>query len=48
MLRGGVSLASGVKLLENEMQAIRAAAPDDIIMCASSEAILVRTAESGL
>jgi len=48
LLRGGVSLASGVKLLENEMQAIRAAAPDEVIMCASSEAILVRTAESGL
>ncbi len=48
LLRGGVSLASGVKLLENEMQAIRAAAPDDVIMCASSEAILVRTGESGL
>lgn len=48
LLRGGVSLASGVKLLENEMQAIRAAAPDDVIMCASSEAILVRTAQSGL
>ncbi len=48
MLRGGVSMASGVKLLENEMQAIRAAAPDEIIMCASSEAILVRTGESGL
>jgi len=47
-LRGGVSMASGVKLLENEMQAIRAAAPDEVIMCASSEAILVRTAESGL
>lgn len=48
MLRGGVSMASGVKLLENEMQAIRTAAPDDVIMCASSEAILVRTSESGL
>ena len=48
LLQGGVSLASGVKLLENEMQEIRAAAPDDIIMCASSEAILVRTDESGL
>lgn len=48
LLRGGVSVASGVKLLENELQAIRAAAPDDVIMCASSEAILVRTAESGL
>lgn len=48
LLRGGVSVASGVKLLENEMQAIRAAAPDDVIMCASSEGILVRTDESGL
>jgi predicted nucleic acid-binding Zn-ribbon protein len=47
-LRGGVSQASGVKLLENEMQEIRAAAPDAIIMCASSEAILVRTDQSGL
>lgn len=48
LLRGGVSVASGVKLLENELQAIRSAAPDDVIMCASSEAILVRTGESGL
>jgi predicted nucleic acid-binding Zn-ribbon protein len=48
LLRGGVSSASGVKLLENEMVAIRAAAPDDVIMCPSSDAILVRTAESGL
>jgi hypothetical protein len=48
LLRGGVSQASGVKLLENEMQEIRAAAPDAIIMCASSEAILVRTDQSGL
>lgn len=48
LLRGGVSLASGVKLLENEMQEIRAAAPDSVIMCASSEAILVRTDQSGL
>ncbi|MGV8877166.1 MAG: zinc ribbon domain-containing protein [Rhodoglobus sp.] len=48
LLRGGVSQASGVKLLENEMQEIRAASPDAIIMCASSEAILVRTDQSGL
>lgn len=48
LLRGGVSLSSGVKLLENEMQEIRAAAPDAVIMCASSEAILVRTDQSGL
>jgi len=47
-LRGGVSSASGVKLLENEMTTIRAAAPDDVILCPSSDAILVRTAESGL
>lgn len=48
LLQHGVSKASGVKLLENEMQAIRAAAPDDVIMCASSEGILVRTDESGI
>jgi predicted nucleic acid-binding Zn-ribbon protein len=48
LLRYGVSSASGVKLLENEMAEIRGAAPDDVIMCATSEAILVRTKESGL
>ena len=48
LLRGGVSSASGVKLLENDMATIRAAAPDDVILCPDSNAILVRTAESGL
>jgi predicted nucleic acid-binding Zn-ribbon protein len=48
LLRGGVSLASGVKLNENDMVSIRAAAPDDVIMCPDSNAILVRTGESGL
>lgn len=48
LLQHGVSRASGVKLLENEMQAIRAAAADEVIMCASSEGILVRTSESGI
>lgn len=48
MLRGGVSLASGVKLLEDELQKIRAAEPDDVLICPSSDAILVRTDESGL
>lgn len=48
LLRGGVSSASGVKLLENEMVTIRNAAPDDVLMCPDSNAILVRTAESGL
>ena len=48
LLRGGVSLASGVKLLEDELQKIRAAAPDDVLICPSSDSILVRTDESGL
>jgi len=47
-LRGGVSSASGVRLTESDMARIRAAAPDDVIMCPDSDAILVRTAESGL
>jgi predicted nucleic acid-binding Zn-ribbon protein len=48
LLRGGVSLASGVKLHEVDMVAIRAAAPEDVLMCPDSNAILVRTGESGL
>jgi uncharacterized protein len=48
LLRGGVSLASGVKLNENDMVVIRAAAPDDVLLCPDSNAILVRTGESGL
>jgi predicted nucleic acid-binding Zn-ribbon protein len=48
LLRGGVSLASGVKLLEDELQKIRAASPEDVLICPSSDAILVRTDESGL
>ncbi len=48
LLRGGVSSASGVKLLENEMAIIRSAAPDDVLICPDSQAILVRTGESGL
>ncbi len=47
-LRGGVSTASGVKLNSHDMQVIRAAAPDDVLLCPESSAILVRTAESGL
>ncbi len=48
LLQFGVSSANGVKLLENELQAIRAAAPDEVIICPSSDAILVRTKDSGL
>jgi uncharacterized protein len=47
-LRGGVSSASGVKLTEADLQALRQAAPDSVVMCPDSNAILVRTAESGL
>jgi len=47
-LRGGVSSASGVTLNGSEMNKVRAAAPDDVILCPDSNAILVRTAESGL
>lgn len=48
LLQRRVSTASGVTLTEDELQAIRAAAPDDVIICPSSDAILVRTDESGL
>jgi predicted nucleic acid-binding Zn-ribbon protein len=47
-LRGGVSSASGVKLNENDMVAIRAAAPDDVLLCPDSNVILVRTNQSGI
>jgi predicted nucleic acid-binding Zn-ribbon protein len=48
LLRGGVSSASGVKLNESDMASIRAASPDDVVLCPDSNAILVRTSESGL
>ena len=48
LLRGGVSGASGVRLNESDMALVRAAAPDDVLMCPDSNAILVRTNESGL
>jgi len=47
-LRGGVSSASGVALNATDLGAVRAAAPDDVLLCPDSSAILVRTAESGL
>lgn len=47
-LRGGVSSASGVALNAVDMTKIRAAAPDEVILCPDSSAVLVRTAESGL
>lgn len=47
-LRGGVSSASGVALNATDLDAVRAAAPDDVLLCPDSNAVLVRTAESGL
>jgi predicted nucleic acid-binding Zn-ribbon protein len=48
LLRGGVSLASGLALNASDMVVVRAAAPDDVLLCPESSAILVRTGESGL
>lgn len=48
LLRAGVSGASGVKLTESDLADIRKAAPDDVILCPDSNAILVRTSESGI
>ena len=41
-LRGGVSSASGVQLTESDLQDIRQAADDDVVLCPDSNAILVR------
>lgn len=41
-LRRGVSSASGVQLTESDLQDIRQAANDDVVLCPDSNAILVR------
>jgi uncharacterized protein len=48
LLRGGVSGASGVALNAVEMNKVRAAELDDVLLCPDSNAVLIRTAESGL
>jgi len=48
LLRRRISEASGVELHADELARVRAAAPDEVLICPSSEAILVRTSESGL
>jgi hypothetical protein len=48
LLRGRVSRASGVTLTELEIQTLRQTSEDEVAMCPTSNAILVRTAESGL
>lgn len=47
-LRGGVSTAAGVALGAADLDRVRAAAPNEVLICPESSAILVRTAESGL
>jgi len=48
LLTRGVSGGSGMKLNETDLNAIRNAAEDDVVICPDSSCILVRTNESGL
>lgn len=48
LLRGGVSGGSNMALTESDLDEIRRAAPDDVVLCPDSGCILVRTDESGL
>lgn len=47
-LRARVSSASGVELTGSDLALVRQAAPDAVLLCPDSNAILVRTDESGL
>jgi len=47
-LRARVSSASGVELTGSDLAMVRAAAPDAVLLCPDSNAVLVRTDESGL
>jgi hypothetical protein len=47
-LRRGVSSASGVALTESDLHTIREAPEDEVLLCPDSNAILIRTGESGL
>ncbi|MFF1574391.1 zinc ribbon domain-containing protein [Leifsonia sp. NPDC058292] len=48
LLVRGVSLGSNVKLNESDLSVIRRAAPDEVVLCPDSGAILIRNEESGL
>ncbi|WP_150306432.1 zinc ribbon domain-containing protein [Planctomonas psychrotolerans] len=48
LLRGGVSLGSNVRLTGSDLDIVRRAAPDDVVICPDSSAILIRTEESGI
>lgn len=47
-LRAGITSASGVTLTAGQIHEVRAADPDEVLLCPDSNAILIRTAESGL
>jgi predicted nucleic acid-binding Zn-ribbon protein len=48
LLRGGVSSASGVTLTGSDLAAVRSASAYDVLLCPDSNAVLVRTQESGI
>ena len=48
LLTRRVTGGSGVELTSTDLDAVRAAAPDDVVICPDSSCILVRTIESGL
>lgn len=48
LLQRGVSLGSNTALNANDLDIIRRAAPDDVLLCPESSCILIRNEESGL
>lgn len=48
LLTRGITTASGVELTPYELDVVKNADPFDVLMCPDSNAILIRTAESGL
>ena len=48
LLTRRVTGGSGVELTSTDLDAVRAAAPDDVVICPDSSCILIRTNESGL
>lgn len=48
LLTRRVTGGSGVELTSTDLDAVRAAAPDDVVLCPDSSCILIRTNESGL
>lgn len=48
LLTRRVTGGSGVELTSTDLDSVRAAAPDDVVICPDSSCILVRTNESGL